>query len=672
MKFKPLLLKLKRIVPPLAQLLVVVALIVTAFVAYNLGAGSGGHDTDSATTTTQTATRAQGDHSQSKPTDEELPVYTCSMHPQIRQNEPGNCPICGMELVLAETVDAPSSDHAQQGHATGSKPLGYACAMNCLPPLEEPGPCPICGMEMQPVYSGSPSSTAPASPRQLTMSAEAVALASIQTTAVERRMASRSVRLVGELTVDPRRRAHISANVGGRVDELLALFEGDRVAKGDHVVSLYSPELLAVQRELLQALRSLQRDRDSGRSTMDGINEAAVSAMRERLRLAGLSVEQIDEIARQGVAQESVRINAPVGGVVIARYVEEGDYVASEARILSVADLGVLWAELEAYESDLEWLRVGQQVSLTTEALPGRSFQGEVAWIDPFTDSSTRTTRIRVDVGNDQELLKPGMYVTAGVESTLGEDPRLIIPQSAPLITGKRAIAYVETPSSSQPTFEGREIVLGPRTEDGYVVIEGLNEGDRVVTNGAFQIDSALQIIARPSMMSPDGGQAMTGHEGHGMDTPANEPQETHDHDMPEASANIEGVDASALIGQYLVVQDSLAGDNFEEARAAWDRLAVLAGESGNAALQAETTAGAAAEDITGMRTAFQPISNRLIALVQSQGNPTGTELHVVHCPMAFEWAGADWLQAAGDVRNPYFGAEMLRCGTVREEVSPQ
>jgi Cu(I)/Ag(I) efflux system membrane fusion protein len=620
---------LKKMVPTVAQLAVVAAILVTAFVAYNLGAGrAGGND-------------------QAKPSPVSIAsetIYTCSMHPQIRQSEPGSCPICGMELVPVTEAGGSAHDHASQG-AT-SKPIGYACAMNCLPPMEEPGPCPICGMEMQPVYADGSSAGASASPRRLVMSPEAVALSRIQTARVERRAAMRTVRLVGELTVDPRRRAHISANVGGRVDALMARFVGDRVERGQHVVTLYSPELLNVQHEFLQAISAMQRGATTDSPTA-AINKTAVESMRERLRLAGLTLAQVDEIAERGTASEHVQLLAPAGGVVIERYVEEGDYVAAQQRILTVADLGVLWVELEAFESDLPWLRAGQYVTLNAKALPGRTFEGVVTWIDPMTNTATRTTRVRIDVENGEGLLKPGMYITAEVHASLDGETPLIIPASAPLITGKRAIAYVDVSSDGQHAYEGREIVLGPRTDDGYVVVDGLREGDRVVTNGAFRIDSALQIIARPSMMSLEGGVAATGHEGH-VAAP----------DTTSHSVSVESF--RATIEQYLKVQEALAEDDHEAARMAWNELAALR-ESDH-----EVT------DIASLRSAFHTASNELIALIADQGNPTDEPLNIAHCPMAFEWKGADWIQTGADIRNPYFGAQMYRCGTVREEVPPQ
>jgi Cu(I)/Ag(I) efflux system membrane fusion protein len=274
---------------------------------------------------------------------------------------------------------------------------------------------------------------------------------------------------------------------------------------------------------------------------------------------------------------------------------------------------------------------------------------------------------VRLNVDNEQGMLRPGMYLTARVESTLGEEARPIIPASAPLITGERAVVYVQAPDADRPTFQGVEVVLGPRVEDGYVVEEGLEAGQRVVTNGAFQIDSALQIVARPSMMNPTGDIAMTGHDhGQGMAMP-NGPE-----DRPEQPVRpMDGEHSERLAGivhGYLGVQEALAADNAEIAQEAFEDLAEQAEAAEMAEVVAPAREGASAETIEGQRKSFEQISPVIIAIVREHGNPTELPVRLVHCPMAFDFTGADWLQTTKEVRNPYFGAEMLTCGTVKQE----
>jgi len=617
---------LKMLVPSVLQLVIVACFLIMAIVAYNLGAGSkSGSSHEAKAQPSAPAIRLSSNHPID--TNGDGRIYTCSMHPQIKMDEPGDCPICGMDLVSVQLDESTASS------TTGQEK--------------------------------------PVSARRLTLSPEAQALASIQTSLVISRVPRRMIRLVGELAVDPSRRKHISADVGGRIDKLSAEYVGDVVKQGDELVLLYSPELLAVQQEFLQAKNALERLPANGLETIRRASEGAVEASRERLRLSGISRELIDAIASSGMAREQVALQAPIGGVVIERHAEQGQYVMKGERILTIASLETLWAEMAAYESDLPWLRVGQQVTFTSEAFPGEKFTGEIAWMDPVTNMRTRTTRVRMNVENAQGVLRPGMYLTARVESTLGEDPKLVVPASAPLITGERAIVYIQIPDVERPTFEGFEVVLGPRVEDGYVVQEGLKEGQRVVTNGSFQIDSALQIMAKPSMMNPDGGIAMTGHEGHGsppikMDgeensgiTPSLEPEVSHEsHSKMDTEVSFD-----ELIEGYLRVQRALASDDVDGAKQAWGK---LAGESAHLTQlmgDADLISG-----IAELRTAFHKLSQHVVSRAQNQESGIQQELRLVHCPMAFDFAGADWLQAEADVRNPYFGTEMLTCGTVAQK----
>lgn len=657
---------LKKLIPSVLQVAVVAGFFITAILAYNLGANR--NAPSSSPLTTAPASHAAFSH----PIDVngDGTIFTCSMHPQIKQDEPGDCPICGMELVPVDVEQSEAKEEVDHtGHASMTEPevLGYACAMNCVPPLEEPGDCPICGMQMQPVIEDRGTGPVEGDPtRRLAMSAEAKALASIQTSPVVSRVPEKTIRLVGELAVSEDTLAHISADVGGRIDELAAEYEGDVVEQGEELVLLYSPELLAVQQEFLQAKAALERLPSSSMETVRraSASASAVDAARERLRLAGLSTDQINAIAETGEAREQVSIKAAIGGTVVERHAQEGQYVKKGERILTLASLDTLWAEMAAYESDLPWLRVDQPVTFTSEAFPGELFTGEVAWIDPVTIMRTRTTRVRLNVDNESGKLKPGMYLTARVHSTLDEEPKLVIPASAPLITGERAVVYLQVPDAERPTFQGVEVVLGPRVEEGYVVEEGLEEGQRVVTNGAFQIDSALQIIAKSSMMSPQGGVAMDGHAGHGAnEAPAGDEEEHSQHEVGGTSTEFRPEEAlsqlsiDTLVTDYLHVQRALAADDFDHARHAWIRL----GSNAGAPLPS-------ASSIRELRNLFKSLSDYTIGRILENDGVGEDHIRLVHCPMAFDFTGADWLQATGEVRNPYFGAEMLTCGTVKQE----
>ena len=429
-------------------------------------------------------------------------VWTCPMHPHIRLPEPGDCPICGMKLVLEKTTEASPHVHDAEKQA---EPAGYACAMFCVPPLPHPGKCPVCGMDMAPVYDAP--AGAGASERRLTMSEEARALANIQTAPVVRRSASRELRLVGMIEADETRLARVSAYVGGRLDRLHVRYTGAQVERGAPLAGLYSPELLTARAELLQAKQSAARLADSSVASARNVADSAVNAARQRLRLWGLSEAQVRALESGDGNDTIITIAAPIGGTVIERHVQQGDYVEPGSVIFTVADLSVVWVQLKAYESDMPFIELEQRMTFSVDAHPGESFEGRVVFIEPVLTGASRTVNARVEVDNADGRLKPGMFARAVLEAPVAapnDIPPLLIPDTAPLLTGARAVVYVAVPDQERPTYEGREILLGPRVDGYYVVKEGLREGERVVVKGAFRIDSALQIRARPSMMNAE------------------------------------------------------------------------------------------------------------------------------------------------------------------------
>lgn len=437
----------------------------------------------------------------------------------------------------------------------------WTCSMHPQIKLPRPGTCPICGMDLVPVHTDNGSDATLQNKVVLRLSEQAQHLADIQTTRVVRRTVTKKLRLVGSIDYDETRLTHITAWVPGRIERMFVDFTGIAVKKGDHMLQLYSPELISTQEELIQAVRSLQRLKSSSSALVRESTERSVQSAREKLLLLGLTEAQVQAIRVRGKAEDSVTIYAPRGGVVVERSATEGMYVQEGTRIYSIADLSSLWVYLDAYETDLPWIRYGQEITFTTRALPGTTFAGTVSFISPMVSSDTRTTRIRVNIDNSKGLLKPGLFVKGVIEAdvygegkvintdlkgkyigpmhpeiirdvadqcpicgmdlvpaeelgyiTAPSDPELplVIPDSAALITGKRAVVYVKHPD--EPTFEPRSVVLGPEASGFYVIIDGLKEDELVVTNGAFKIDADLQIKGRPSMMNPVAGSGISGN----------------------------------------------------------------------------------------------------------------------------------------------------------------
>jgi Cu(I)/Ag(I) efflux system membrane fusion protein len=539
-------------------------------------------------------------------------VWTCSMHPQIKLPKEGQCPICFMDLI----------------------------------PLEDNGDGDL-------------------GPRTLAMSEGAASLAEIQTVAVRREVAEAAVRLIGKVTYDETRHKVISSWTAGRVDTLFVDFTGTAVSKGQPLASLYSPDLYSGQVELLSALKARNQLLESADQNMIRTAEATVASARERLRLWGLSPAQIKGVEAAGKASYHLTITSPLGGVVVKKQVSEGMYVGTGTPIYSVADLSKVWVTLEAYESDLAWLRAGQWVDFSVAALPGQMFQGEIIFIDPVLSEKTRTVGVRLNVGNSEGLLKPGMFVNATAWASLSGDETgqkpLVIPASAALITGKRAVVYVRQTGTDRPTFEGREVVLGPRAGNNYVVLAGLEEGELVVTKGNFKIDSALQIQAKPSMMSEQTGST------------------DEDGLSPMAVSAAFRQELGSVVAAYLSVQAALAADDDPAAQAA-SRAAVealdevdmsqLHGEAHQVwmgyagTLREGFSAMAAAGDIEARRRPLLRVVDPLWETLLRFGFKPDQTLRRFNCPMANDNNGGDWLQLDPTTANPYYGSSMLRCGS--------
>jgi Cu(I)/Ag(I) efflux system membrane fusion protein len=635
--------------------------------------------------------------------------------------------LVGLSLFLAGRWTAPNQEEASTStasgghtHADGSaSPEGemalaedvpeiWTCPMHPQIKLPDQGDCPICGMDLV-LLDGS----GDADPTRISMSPAARELAQIQTVPVLRRELTAPIRMVGKVAMDETRVRTVSAWMGGRLDRLFVDYTGIRVKQGDHLVRLYSPELLTAQEELLAAHQRLKRDKQSASNFLSESNQRAYQATREKLQLWGLTEQWIDAVEQSGRVQDTVMIPAPSAGIVMERLVDEGSYVQTGTPLYRLADLSKLWVQLDAFEQDLAWLRYGQEVALSMEALPGESFAGRISFIEPVIDPHRRTAKVRVTVDNTDGRLKPGMFARAVVQARVGahglaldrslagkwispmhpeivkdepgvcdvcgielvpaeslglvaaegadESLPLVVPVSAVLVTGKRAVAYVDILGSERPTFEGREILLGPRAGDYYLIREGLAENERVVSRGAFRIDSAMQIQAKPSMMSMPAEQAQV------------------------ADAIIAPYRASlrAFYEEYLQAQEALALDDFASAQAALTRLLEAIQQAKSETLPSGLRSQADAQlariqsalehlahlqDIDALRTAFEEVSNAALSLVRSFGQPGEASLLEAYCPMAFDDAGASWLQRGETINNPYFGAEMLRCGEIRSE----
>jgi Cu(I)/Ag(I) efflux system membrane fusion protein len=543
-------------------------------------------------------------------------VWTCSMHPQIRKDEPGDCPICGMDLIPLLKSDAVMDDEA------------------------------------------------------IEMSESAMKLAEVLTSVVTRGNVSKEVRLFGKIQADERLLRTQTAHIPGRIEQLLVNVTGESLKKGQLIARVYSPELLIAQNELLQAMEMADK------------YPAMLDAAREKLRLWKLSDQQISDIEKSGKATTVFDVFATTSGIVANRKVNPGDYVSTGGVLFEIADLSRVWALFDAYESDLSWISLGQNLEFTAQAIPGKTFSGKITFIDPVVDAFSRITRVRVEVPNPGLQFKPEMFVNGIIKSQqTGSGNQLIIPQSAVLWTGTRSVVYVKLPGAGHPTFKMREITLGSSMKDAYVVLDGLAEGEEIVTNGTFSVDAAAQLAGKTSMMNPAGEKVSTGHNHGGTDRTTETTNE-----KPISSELVEIVPAfksqlTRVYETYLIMKNAfVASDAHKVMVAAQDvekslknvDMGLLKGDAHIAwmnhlkILNNTINSISNLADIEKQRAEFVNFNLTLYKSLKMFGLVDKT-VYYQYCPMANNDKGAYWFSDTKEIRNPYFGDKMMKCGENKE-----
>lgn len=581
--------------------------------------------------------------------DEESTVYTCSMHPSVRQDEPGQCPICGMDLIPAKDSKSSSNNEAD-------------------------------------AYS-------------MEMTETAAKIADIQTSPVEYGKVVREVRLPGRVEVDERLINSVSAQFPGRIEELYVNFTGQRVEKGDKLASVYSSELITAQKELLEAKEA--------KESQPGIYKAA----RQKLKQWKLSEKQIDDIAESNQVQSNVDIESPVDGYVLKRRVSGEDHINKGTVLYKVADLSRLWITFEAYEDQIEGIEEGDQVDFKVKAYPGEQFEAKVSFIDPVLDPSTRTITVRAVVDNNKGKLKPQMLATGFVESTLYDgEPKMMVPSSAVMWTGKRSVVFVDKSESGNPSFSGRQIEIGPKVNDRYVVLAGLRRSESVVSSGTFKLDAAAQLAGKFSMMqqqkgsgtpvelasatvkndmSAQGGGDHTSHKSNGGSMASNEKNQNTNKTVQVGKDSLKTHPAPdefkeqilKTVEAYLELKDALVASDSENASSSASAflntleqvdMKLLEHEPHMTwmkqleKLKAEAGKINESSELDVQRKAFSPLSNTMVEVVKTfeiQGAG-----YRQFCPMA-HGDGAYWLSTQEEIRNPYYGEKMMGCGEVVEKL---
>lgn len=545
-------------------------------------------------------------------------IWTCSMHPQIKQPEAGKCPLCGMDLIPLENQSAD---------------------MNAIE-----------------------------------MTENAIKLANIQTMIVGASEANKELRLNGKVQVDERKLYTQSTHIPGRIENLRINFTGENVSRGQTLAMVYSPDLVTAQEELLQAF------------AIKNSQPELFDAAKQKLMNWKIGGSTINKIINTGKTIQQFPITADVSGIVTAKKVDLGDYVNRGMPIYEIADLSSLWVLFDIYESDMAWVKVGDKVSYTIQSVPGETFEGTISFIDPLINSQTRVATARVEIKNVGKKLKPEMFASGIIKSKVSTtaSQEIVIPKSAIMWTGERSIVYIKNKNAT--SFTLREVTLGTSLGDSYIIKEGLENGEEIVVNGTFTVDAASQLAGKPSMMNVEGGKSEIGHAGHGNteSTESSVMENTDEHSKMKVRISVSKEfqqQLTLVFDKYLALKDALVNDNPTSAQKSANEFLKLIGKVDMKLLTNDEAHThwmiiekelfnsskliSSTSDISNQRVNFISLSKNMSKIIELFG--IDKKVFQQFCPMANSDKGAIWLSSNEIIMNPYFGAKMLKCGTVEK-----
>ena len=521
-------------------------------------------------------------------------VWTCTMHPQIKRDEPGDCPICGMELIKADFNSS--------------------------------------GLSVN----------------QFKMTNNALALAGIETTVIGigGNSSNASLTLSGELTINKDETATQPAHFNGRVEQLFVKSVGQEVYKGQKIATVYSAELVAAQQELITASR------------MKKSQPKLYDAVRAKFKNWMIQTSILDQVENTGNVITQFPVYSHVSGVVTEISINEGSHITMGEPIFKVSNLSSVWAEFDAYENQIQELKTGQKLRIKTNAYPDRNFEGVITFIDPLLNTDSRTVSVRAVLKNTEDIFKPGMFVSAEVDATSANfENRLQIPATAVLWTGERSLVYVK-PNPAEPVFEMREVTLGPKSGANYNILNGLSNGEEIVTNGTFTVDAAAQLLGKKSMMNNDQNGLNGENIGLQMKLPEN-----FQNQLKKIIPYYLKLKDAFIASETDVVSKTAQNLNSEFSKLPWNELDNIA-KSHFSRIKKMLTAIETSNSLENQREHFVAFNEDMVALV----NATSALEHLLYlqrCPMANNSKGAVWLSDSKKIENPYYSDTMVNCGSV-------
>lgn len=431
--------------------------------------------------------------------------YHCPMHPSYRSDKPGDCGICGMKLVPDDDPDHP--EHAPAQASANRKVLYYRDPKNPEFKSDKPGMNPATGNGLEPVYADDP---APMPMGTIRVSPQKQQLIGVQYGEATAAAGTHTFRAVGRVAMDETRIAKVQTKIEGWIDKVFVDFTGKLVEKGQPLLTLYSPEMLASQQEYLLAIRGRDMLRSSPLPGTSQQNESLLEAAKKRLELWDLSDEQIAEITRTGKPLKNITLYSPIGGYVMMRNAFPKQRITPETELYTVADLSKVWIMADVFENESSMIRTGMPVRVSLSYAGGRKLQGRVDYIQPQVDMATRTLKVRIEADNAELVLKPEMFVD--VEFQAGMPTRVTVPSEAVLNSGLKKTVFVDRGNGY---LEPRQVEIGERIGNRVEITKGVRAGERLVISGNFLIDSESQLKS-----------AAAGMAGHQHGSPASKPSE--------------------------------------------------------------------------------------------------------------------------------------------------
>lgn len=535
-------------------------------------------------------------------------IWTCSMHPQIRNSEPGICPICEMDLI----------------------PLDNTMSNN--------------------------------DPAVLMMSESAVKLAQIETITAgsnnDQGNSSMPISVEGSVMMDERYINAQSSHLTGRVDQIEVTYEGQYIKAGQKIASIYSTELLLASQELLTAAKY--------EGAVAGIQNASI----QKLKNWKLTDQQIEAIIANNKPIETIDIYADHSGYVLDKKVALGDYITMGQTLYTIGRTDKLWLIFNVYESDLEIARIGSPIEFTTPSTGDRRYRATISYIDPLLDEVNRTAIVRAEYNNSGGRLRPGMLLTGQINGRQKQSKSsgvVSIPKSAVLWTGKSSVVYVKVPDTDVPSFEFREVEIGQQNGNSISVTKGLSQGEEIVAKGAFTIDAAAQLNNNMSMMNRDVTVKKEVESDRTPDYTSLSPelfkQQLDDLansylDLKNHLVNTDATQAKASVSELLTDLSEIDMTLLEgDAHLYWmDQSEII---------KAHASKISATDDVEAQRKQFEHVSDAMIRSVEAFGT-SGQTYYVQYCPMANNNQGANWISSQEQIQNPYFGDKMMKCGSIK------